>query len=102
MTQKAKTKKKTKKTAKAQVIDREDFMVPMRWPARMYCGETDTGAVILTGEQARAIVAAVGVALEVANPPECCEHHLFEAVETLNHTFSMGIGEECDEDCDCE
>ena len=81
---------KTKKSKK-----RIAAVLPWPGPTRLYDPQVDAGAVLLTGEQARALVATVGAALEIiGGPPKSVERHLFAAVEALNVTFGMGIGED--------
>lgn len=97
-------KPKSKKKARPEVvIDRDDVTMPLRWPARMHCAETDTGCVILTGDQARALMGAVDIALSVARPKRDSdtETNLLAAVAVLDHTFDLGICD-CDCECDCE
>lgn len=86
---------KRKKTNSVKVT-REEVTMPMRWPARMYCAETDTGAVILTGNHAMALMSAVGAAVRMMNPPKGIHDDLMEAVDILDTTFGIGICEECD------
>ena len=89
------TKTKTKTRRKpAKRITAESITMPMRWAARLHCSETGTGVVILTDEQARALVATVAAAVEAFGPPPGpMEKNLLIAVDAIDRTFGLGIAE---------
>jgi len=66
---------------------------PMPWPGptRLYDPDVDAGAVLLTGEQARAIVLAVAHALAHGDHDQATRSRMISATEVLNHTFRLGI-----------
>jgi hypothetical protein len=65
--------------------------VPWPGPTRLYDPEVDAGAVLLTGEQARALVLAVAHALAHGDHDQVTKSRLVSATEVLNHTFGLGI-----------
>jgi hypothetical protein len=83
-------------------VDRESWTsepqpsTPMPWPGptRLYDPEVDAGAVLLTGEQARAVVLAIADALTNGGHDEATRQRMVSAAEVLNHTFRLGI-EQC-------
>ena len=66
---------------------------PMPWPGptRLYDPDVDAGAVLLTGEQARAIMLAIADALTHGGHDEATRQRMVSAAEVLNHTFRLGV-----------
>lgn len=60
-------------------------------PTRLYDADVDAGAVLLTGEQARALVLAVAHALAQGDHDQVARSRMVAATEVLNHTFGLGI-----------
>lgn len=58
-----------------------------------YDEDIDAGAVVITGEQAKALVLAVADALRHGNHDEITAARMVAAVEAINHTFRLGIEE---------
>ena len=88
---------KTKTKARRKPVKRvtaESITLPMRWAARLHCSETGTGVVILTDEQAAALLATVAAAVDAFGPPPGpMERNLLIAVEAIDRTFGLGIGD---------
>ena len=67
---------------------------PMPWPGptRLYDPEVDAGAVLLTGEQARAVIAVLGAALDkFGTPPDSVGRPLSAAIAALTTTFGIDL-----------
>jgi len=90
----AKTNTKTKTKTASRARKAPPAVLPWPGPTRLYDPDVDCGAVLLTGEQARALVAAVALVFESRGaPPESVGRHLFPAIEAINVTFGLGIGD---------
>lgn len=61
-------------------------------PMRLYDADVDAGAVLLCGDQARAIVLAVADSLRHGKHDAATQSRMVTAVGILNETFRLGIG----------
>lgn len=58
-----------------------------------YDKKLDAGSVVLTGEQAKALVLAVADSLRHGKQGRITKQRMVAAVEALNHVFELGIEE---------
>lgn len=69
--------------------------MPWPGPTRLYDPDVDAGAVMLLGEQARALVTAAVMALEyTGHPPEPIAGHLAAAIHAVAETFGIQLDPE--------